>query len=242
YYGFAEPISGEHLLSQGIAQAVNAGAKIVDDEVLGISFDGKYYVSAKGGDYSADAVIIATGTSRTTPRIKGIRELEGRGVSYCATCDAFFFRGKDVAVMGNGEYAVHEALELQPVVGSVTIVTDGKPMEAATPDGINVIEDEIESLIGDEVLESIRFKNGVEKAFGGLFIALGVAGSTDLARKLGAYIEGNRIVVDENMATTLPGLYAAGDCTGGLLQIAKAVYEGAKAGTEAVKFIRGAKN
>ena len=115
-------------------------------------------------------------------------------------------------------------------------------MEAATPDGINVIEDEIESLIGDEVLESIRFKNGVEKAFGGLFIALGVAGSTDLARKLGAYIEGNRIVVDENMATTLPGLYAAGDCTGGLLQIAKAVYEGAKAGTEAVKFIRGAKN
>ena len=144
--------------------------------------------------------------------------------------------------MGNGEYAVHEALELQPVVGSVTIVTDGKPMEAATPDGINVIEDEIESLIGDEVLESIRFKNGVEKAFGGLFIALGVAGSTDLARKLGAYIEGNRIVVDENMATTLPGLYAAGDCTGGLLQIAKAVYEGAKAGTEAVKFIRGAKN
>ena len=242
YYGFAEPISGEHLLSQGIAQAVNAGAKIVDDEVLGISFDGKYIVSAKGGDYSADAVIIATGTSRTTPRIKGIRELEGRGVSYCATCDAFFFRGKDVAVMGNGEYAVHEALELQPVVGSVTIVTDGKPMEAATPDGINVIEDEIESLIGDEVLESIRFKNGVEKAFGGLFIALGVAGSTDLARKLGAYIEGNRIVVDENMATTLPGLYAAGDCTGGLLQIAKAVYEGAKAGTEAVKFIRGAKN
>lgn len=242
YYGFAEPISGEHLLSQGIAQAVNAGAKIVDDEVLGISFDGKYNVSAKGGDYSADAVIIATGTSRTTPRIKGIRELEGRGVSYCATCDAFFFRGKDVAVMGNGEYAVHEALELQPVVGSVTIVTDGKPMEAATPDGINVIEDEIESLIGDEVLESIRFKNGVEKAFGGLFIALGVAGSTDLARKLGAYIEGSRIVVDENMATTLPGLYAAGDCTGGLLQIAKAVYEGAKAGTEAVKFIRGAKN
>ena len=58
---------------------MNAGAKIVDDEVLGISFDGKYNVSAKGGDYSADAVIIATGTSRTTPRIKGIRELEGRG-------------------------------------------------------------------------------------------------------------------------------------------------------------------
>ena len=167
---------------------MNAGAKIVDDEVLGISFDGKYNVSAKGGDYSADAVIIATGTSRTTPRIKGIRELEGRGVSYCATCDAFFFRGKDVAVMGNGEYAVHEALELQPVVGSVTIVTDGKPMEAATPDGINVIEDEIESLIGDEVLEVYGSKMELRR-HSWLIYCIGVAGSTDLARKLGAYVE-----------------------------------------------------
>ena len=72
----------------------------------------------------------------------------------------------------------------------------------------------------------------------GVFVALGVAGSTALARKLGAEVEGNRIVVDEKMQTTLPGLYAAGDCTGGLLQVAKAVYEGALAGTEAAKAVR----
>ena len=69
-------------------------------------------------------------------------------------------------------------------------------------------------------------------------MALGVAGSTALARKIGAEVDGNRIVVDDRMQTTVPGLYAAGDCTGGLLQVAKAVYEGAQAGTEAAKALR----
>ena len=72
----------------------------------------------------------------------------------------------------------------------------------------------------------------------GVFVALGVAGSTALARKIGAEVNGNRIVVDKKMQTTVPGLYAAGDCTGGLLQVAKAVYEGAQAGTEAAKALR----
>ena len=75
-------------------------------------------------------------------------------------------------------------------------------------------------------------------ALSGVFVVLGVAGSTALARKLGAEVDGNRILVDEHMQTTLPGLYAAGDCTGGLLQVAKAVYEGALAGTEAAKALR----
>lgn len=239
YYGFEKPIEGRQLVNQGISQAKNAGAKVIDDEVVGISYDGRFTVKAKGGQYDADAVIIATGTSRTTPRIKGIHELEGMGISYCAVCDAFFYRGKNVAVLGNGEYAVHEALELKPVVGSVTLLTNGKPMEAAVPEGIEVIEKEIEAFEGEEVLEGVLFRDGTRKPFSGVFIAVGVAGSTDLARKLGAIIEGSRIAVDENMATSIPGLYAAGDCTGGLLQIAKAVYEGAKAGTEAVKYLRG---
>lgn len=72
----------------------------------------------------------------------------------------------------------------------------------------------------------------------GVFIAIGVASSTDLAKKLGAVIDGNNITVDENMATNVPGLYACGDCTGGLLQISKAVYEGAKAGLSVIKYIR----
>lgn len=238
YYGFENPIEGTKLVRQGIAQAKNAGVQIIDDEVVGISYDGKFTVSAKGGQYNADAVIIATGSSRATPRIKGLHELEGMGISYCATCDAFFYRGKDVAVIGNGEYAVHEAMELKPIVGSVTLLSNGKPMEAAIPDGIEVIETGIEAFEGEEVLERISFKDGSSRSFSGAFIAVGVAGSTDLARKLGAFVDGNRIVVDDNMSTSIPGLYAAGDCTGGLLQIAKAVYEGAKAGTEVVKYLR----
>ena len=238
YYGFEKPIDGRQLVRQGIAQAINTGAQVIDDEVVGIAYDEKFVVKTKDGQYEADAVLIATGTSRTTPRIKGIRELEGIGISYCAICDAFFYRGKNVAVMGNGEYAVHEALELKPIVGSVTILTDGKPMEAEVPEGVEVVDKEIEAFEGNDVLEGVLFKDGTRIPFSGVFIAIGVAGSTDLARKVGAIIDGNRIVVDENMATSIPGLYAAGDCTGGLLQIAKAVYEGAKAGTEIVKFLR----
>ncbi|NLM61695.1 MAG: NAD(P)/FAD-dependent oxidoreductase [Clostridiales bacterium] len=238
YYGFEKPIDGRQLVRQGIAQAINTGAQVIDDEVVGIAYDEKFVVKTKDGQYESDAVLIATGTSRTTPRIKGIRELEGIGISYCAICDAFFYRGKNVAVMGNGEYAVHEALELKPIVGSVTILTDGKPMEAEVPEGVEVVDKEIEAFEGNDVLEGVLFKDGTRIPFSGVFIAIGVAGSTDLARKVGAIIDGNRIVVDENMATSIPGLYAAGDCTGGLLQIAKAVYEGAKAGTEIVKFLR----
>ncbi|MGB4659848.1 MAG: FAD-dependent oxidoreductase, partial [Mobilitalea sp.] len=84
--------------------------------------------------------------------------------------------------------------------------------------------------------------NGTSLSITGLFVAIGVAGSVDLAKKLGAETENNKILTDENMATNIPGLYAAGDCTGGLLQISKAVYEGAKAGTEIIKYLRNHNN
>lgn len=238
YYGFPEPIQGKDLIENGIAQAQKAGAEIVTDEVVGISYDGSFTVNTKNKSYTADSVIIATGSSRTTPRIKGLKELEGLGVSYCATCDAFFYRGKDVAVIGNGEYAVHEAEELRQVAKSVTILSNGNKIATDVPDGFSVIEKEIEALQGDGALEGVLFKDGSSIDVAGVFIAIGVAGSTDLAKKLGAFTEGNKITVGENMETAIPGLYAAGDCTGGLLQIAKAVYEGAKAGTEVVKFVR----
>ncbi|MEG1050040.1 MAG: FAD-dependent oxidoreductase, partial [Oscillospiraceae bacterium] len=87
----------------------------------------------------------------------------------------------------------------------------------------------------------VVFDDDTELEVSGVFVAVGTAGATDLAKKLGAQTEGNYIVVDENMQTNLPGLYAAGDTTGGLLQVAKAVYQGAMAGTQSVKFVRGIK-
>ncbi|MDF2609548.1 MAG: Thioredoxin-disulfide reductase [Lachnospiraceae bacterium] len=238
YYGFEAPISGQSLIEGGISQAKRLGVEFISDEVVGLNYNGKLVVQTKNQDYVADSVVIATGTSRMAPKIKGLKEYEGYGVSYCAVCDAFFYRGKDVAVLGEGEYAVHEAMELLPTSKSVTILTNGKEPLVTIPSGIRVNTAPVTALEGTQVIDKVIFKDGTSLAVAGVFVALGVAGSSALAKKIGAQIDGNKIVVDENMATSIPGLYAAGDCTGGLLQIAKAVYEGAKAGTEVIKYLR----
>ena len=238
YYGFSEPISGEQLIHDGLEQASRLGAELVSDEVVGITYEGDFVVKAKNGDYRSAVVILATGSSRSAPKIKGLQKLEGHGVSYCAVCDAFFYRGKSVAVLGNGEYALHEAMELLPVVGSVTLLTNGKEPDVDIPREIVVDKREIVSLEGDPVLNSVVFKDGDPLAVSGVFVAVGVAGSTDLARKLGAETKGSSIVVDKTMQSNIPGLFAAGDCTGGMLQVAKAVYEGAQAAASAIKLVR----
>ena len=242
YYGFASPISGEKLLEGGITQARNLGATVLFEQVVGIGFDSEFYVQTKGETYRAKSVVLATGANRTAPKIKGFYDFEGRGVSYCAMCDAFFYRGKDVAVLGCCEYALHEASELLPIVKSVTLVTNGVEPISEFPSQIRILKQEIDELRGADMLEQIAFKDGTSLPVCGVFVAIGIAGSADLAKKVGAQTEGLRIVVDENMATNIPGLYAAGDCTGGMLQVVKAAYEGAKAGTEAVKYVRKLKS
>lgn len=239
YYGFAEPISGAELERRGIEGAKAVGVEFVTTEAVGLTYTDRLTVETLAGDFPADAVILATGASRAAPRIPGLAGLEGHGVSYCATCDAFFYRGKDVAVLGSGEYALHEAQALLPVVKSVTLLTGGAPLTAQFPPEAAVRTEPVEAILGEERVTGVRLSGGETLEVSGVFVAQGVAGSTALARKLGAEVEGNRIVVDERMQTTLPGLYAAGDCTGGLLQVAKAVYEGAVAGTEAAKAVRG---
>lgn len=239
YYGFLDPIKGTHLVKTGIAQAERLGATILHDEVVGLSYDDQgLMVKTKVSEYRAASVILATGSSRNKPKIEGLTDYEGRGVSYCAVCDAFFYQERDVAVLGSGEYALSEALELLPVVGSVTMVTNGEEPIAGIPENIQVISKKIAQVNGDDMLTGLSFADGTTLPVEGLFVAVGVAGSSDLAQKLGAHTEGSKIVVDENMAANVPGLFAAGDCTGGMLQIAKAVYEGAKAGTEAIKYFR----
>ena len=240
YYGVPGPVSGAELERRGIEGAKAVGVKFVEAEAVGLTFTDKLTVETLSGDWPADAVILATGASRTAPPIPGLKALEGHGVSYCATCDAFFYRGKDVAVMGSGEYALHEASALLPLAKSVTLLTGGAPLTASFPSEIAVRTEKVEAILGEEAgkVTGVRLAGGEELALDGVFVALGVAGSTALARKMGAEVDGNRIVVDEHMMTTIPGLFAAGDCTGGLLQVAKAVYEGAMAGNEAAKALR----
>lgn len=238
YYGLSEPMEGKKLVEIGIKQARTLGAKIVHDEVVGLDFEDKLVVKTTESKFSADAVILTTGAQRAVAKITGVERFEGKGVSYCATCDAFFYRGKHVAVIGSGEYAVHEALDLLPVVGSVTILTNGVPPTVEIPKQIKIVEEALQSIDGEEVVSGVTLKNGEQLAFEGVFMAIGVAGSGALAKKLGANVQGSKIVVDEKMQTGIPGLYAAGDCTGGLLQIVKAAHEGATAGMEASKYLR----
>lgn len=235
YYGFPNGITGKELYENGIRQARTLDIDMADDEVISLSYGENFEVETVNSSYKAKSVILATGSNRITPNIKGIREFEGKGVSYCAICDAFFYKGKDVAVLGNGNYAVHEMEQLKPIANSVTILTNGEKIVENRNINVEVNDKKIREFRGDNSIQEVEFEDGTKKQINGIFVALGTASSNDLARKIGARIENNHIVVDENMQTTVPGLFACGDCTGGLLQISKAVYEGAKAGLAVLK-------
>lgn len=240
YFGFPETLSGAELLARGREQAERLGAKLVRTEVTGIEYAEKgFAVKTTDGAFPADAVILATGAPRAVPRITGVADFEGRGVSYCAVCDAFFYRGKSVAVLGQGEYALEEARVLLPVAASVTLLTNGSEPPAALPDGLSMDSRPIAAVEGEDTVARVSFTEGEPLAVDGVFIAYGTAGSGDFARKLGAQLDGNKIKTDASMATAVPGLFAAGDCTGGLLQVAKAVSDGAQAALSAVKYVRG---
>ena len=244
YYGFKEPISGKKLNEDGIKQAKRLGAEFLEKEVISIRYyENECYevlVANQGKDekYIAKTIVLATGTNRNRPNIRGIKEFEGKGISYCAICDAPFFRNKDVAVLGNGDYAIGEIEELLPIVKSVTMLTNGlKPIEYRS-DKLDINTKPIREFRGTSRIEEIEFEDNSVKEINGVFIAQGTASSVDFAKKLGAMVENNYIVVNEKMETTVPNIYACGDCTGGLLQISKAVYEGTVAGLEIIKKLK----
>ncbi len=238
YFGMAEPISGCELVENTKIQARNLGADLVTDEIFHISWNQGFTLEGRAGSYQAKAVLLATGSARKKADIDGISRLEGHGVSYCAICDAFFYRGRKVAVLGNEEYAVHELGQLLPVAGSAVLLTNGQELQADATEGVPVMTGRIRSIDGQEEVTGVTFEDGSRIELDGLFVALGSAGAVDLARKIGALTDGRKIETDESMATNVPGLYAAGDCTGGLLQISTAVGEGAKAAMSMIKFVR----
>lgn len=250
YYGLEKPLSGKELFETGIAQAKALGVRIMETQVLGVGGFDTFEVHTSDGTIETESLILATGSKRKAPPIKGVKELEGRGVSYCAVCDAFFYRGKDVGVLGNSDFALHEAEELAPLAANVTIYTNGQEPDFSREHEIAVNTMKIQSIEGADQVSGIRFESDMKAMEGGenaetvqkvdgIFVAIGTAGSGEIARQMGAELtEKGNIRVNENMETTIPGLYAAGDCTGGLLQVAKAVYEGAQAGIHAISYVR----
>jgi len=249
YYGLSEPVTGAELEANGIAGAKRLGVEFMEDEVVGLAMNDDFtglVVQTPNRKCEAKAVVLAAGSTRLAPKIPGLKELEGKGVSYCAICDAFFYREKTVAVLGEGEYALHEAEILLPHASKVMLFTNGKEPAVKIPDTIEVNKEKVtaveaENAGGMERVSGLRTEDGIVTPVDGLFVALGTAGSVDFARKIGAAVDNNRVVVDKDMATNVPGLYAAGDCTGGLLQVVKAAYEGAVAGLAAAKYVRNQK-
>ena len=253
YYGLPHPVTGKELFETGIAQAKALGVRVLDAQVLGVSGFDTFQVKTTEGDFESISVILATGSKRKKPGIPGLQEFEGKGVSYCAVCDAFFYRGKNVAVLGNSDFALHEAQTLLATAGSVTIYTDGMEPEFSTKTDLPVNTMKIQAIEGAKTVSGLRLEPEVSvqengenissfAAADGIFVAMGTAGSSEMARQMGAALtEKGNIKVNDQMESTIPGLFAAGDCTGGLLQVAKAVADGAQAGISAGKYVRSRK-
>ena len=240
YYGFKNGITGEELYNTGIEQAKNIGVEILKEEVVKIENNIEHFnIVTTKNEYQAKNLILATGNKKNRPKIKGIEKFEGKGVSYCAICDGFFYRNRSVAVLGSGNYAIAETNELINIADNITILTNGKKAPEFRADNVKVDTKEIEEIEGTDKVEEVKFKDGTTIKTDGIFVAEGVAGSSEFAKKLGIITQKDKIVVNENMETNVKGIYACGDCTGGLLQVSKAVYEGAKAGLEVIKRQRG---
>ena len=240
YYGFENGISGKDLYKTGIKQAQNLGIDVKNEEVIKIEIQDKNTFSIKTveNEYTSKVVILATGNKKNTPKNIGIEKYEGKGVSYCAICDGFFYRNKSVSVLGSGEYAISETNDLINIAKDITILTNGENAPEFRADNVKIDTREIQEIKGDTKVEGVQFKDGNILETEGVFIAQGVAGSTEFAKKLGALTNKDTIIVNEKQETNIKGLYACGDCTGGLLQVSKSVYEGTIAGLQAIKYVK----
>lgn len=255
YFGVAGNPSGSSLLETAEQQLIELKGEHRSEEIVGLTAggDGTFELrDNSGGDWQARTVIIATGQSYLLAGITGEKEFTGRGVSYCVTCDGFFFKNRPVVVVGSSDYAAAEALELLAYTKNVTILSHGKPpvfspnfAEKLRQAGIAVLTTpRIASFGGEDKLEKVVFSEPltdgtVEMSAEGAFMAVGMAGANSFSQKLGLEMEGNSIKIDREGRTSLPGLFAAGDCTGSPAQVAVSVGSGCVAALSAIKLLRG---
>lgn len=244
-------VKGVELARRMEEQARRFGAEIKFDEARNVEIEGEWRkVVCAGGAYLARAVIVASGASPAKLNVKGERELLGRGVSYCATCDGFFFSGKEVMVVGGGDVALTEAQYLSKLARKVYLVHRRDKFRGEKINQERVLSNPritimwntvVREIIGRDKVEKVSVKDvktgeGREVPVDGVFIAVGRKPNTGflpLEKDELGYIK-----VNENMETSVKGVFAAGDCTSNKWrQIATAVGEGAKAAISAEKYI-----
>lgn len=239
YYGFKDGISGEELYKIGIEQTQELGTEVKNEEVLKIEMtENGFLVKTINGEYNSKSVILATGSKKNKPKIKGIEKFEGKGVSYCAICDGFFYRNKNVCVLGSGNYAISETNDLVNIAKNIKILTNGEEAPEFRAKNVSIDTSKIKQINGENKVEEIEFENGDRLAVDGVFVAEGTAGSLEFAKKLGIITKDNKIVVNEKMETNIKGIYACGDITGGILQVSTAVADGTIAGMQVISYIK----
>ena len=212
--------SGKDLLAQFYDHAVKAGADFVTGRAVSMMVYGGVFATVGSQVYDGKALILAPGVQRQA-KYPGEETYLGRGVSYCATCDGMLYRGKPVAVAGRSPDAPLEANYLKSLGCQVTYVAAQRP-EGLDGD-IPFVRGSRLAVIGEQAVTALEV-DGAKLPCAGVFILRQAVAPTDLLPQLET--ENGVIRVDRTMATNLPGVFAAGDCTGGPLQVAKAVGEG----------------
>ena len=232
YYGI-ESIDGKELIQKGIDQAKSLGIEVINEEVLDIETYPSLEVITKNNRYQAKSIFLALGKSKEKAFIKGLKDYEGKGVSYCATCDGFFYRKKKIGIIGSDDYMLKELDVLKNFSNDIYVFSD-KELDI---EGVNVINEKIIEVYGNDYLEGVKTINDDYK-IDGLFVALGSQNGFSFAKHLGIMLDENNNIVVNNYMTNIDGIFAGGDVIGGLLQIVKAASDGANAAIEIKKYLK----
>ena len=251
-YPGVEKISGIDLSNIMKKQAESYGTEFKTAKILGMEFQGETKkIKTEDGELESKTIIIATGAKHRTLGVAGEEKLTGKGVSYCTTCDGPMFRNKKVAVVGGGDAALRAVVYLADMCEKVYIIHRRDSFRAEEAN-VKLIESRVNvekvmnsepiEFIGEPMLEKIKVKNKAgeetELEVSGCFIEVGYVPSTAVAHSAGVELkETGHIKVNSAQETNIIGVYACGDVTGGLAQIAVAVGEGAIAGTNAYFYI-----
>ena len=253
YPGFPQGISGLELGSLMHQQATKYGLEIVTAEVTGIAQGQPYSVSTTEGSFEAAAIIIAAGSEYRKLGVLGEERLSGHGVSYCATCDGFLFRDREVAVVGGGDTAITDALELTRHAKKVYVIHRRDQLRAgqvlqqrafAEPKLEFIWSTVVEEVLGDKILEGLKLRNvktGQQSILevAGVFVAVGLMPNSQLFFNIVDLDDAGYIITDEMMATSAPGIFAAGDIRrNSARQIASAVGDGVTAAMSAFKYVQ----
>jgi thioredoxin reductase (NADPH) len=242
YPGFPE-IPGMKLMDQMAEHARRYVDIREGEEVVRVKGGERFEVSTSSGRYSSRALILTTGSTHRKLGVKGEEGMTGRGVSYCATCDGFFYKKREVIVVGGGNTALTDALYLHSIECKVTIVhrrdsfrADRHLQESVAERRIPALLDTVvEEIVGADSVTAVKLrsvKNGTvtTKPVDGVFVAVGEIPSNQLAVELGLEMDSSGFVVaDKTFRTNVPYVYAAGDLSGGIRQIVAAVHGGAAA-------------